>query len=104
VIDGKIKKYGEKEAHLSSEPEAGEGLKELLVKGKALESGATTLCGRIVTSTTAWLFCRCHRAGIGLHHYRGNKPAGLQSALIVAVGIVSTLNGVTLVYTVLFIG
>ena len=38
AIADKITRYRKKEAHLSSEPETGEGLKELLVKGKSLEA------------------------------------------------------------------
>jgi hypothetical protein len=37
VIEGKIKGYKQQEARLSSEPDTGEGVKELLAKGKALE-------------------------------------------------------------------
>src|SRR6476660_3370637 len=37
LIDEKIAKYRKDEARLTSEPETGEGLNELLVKGKGLE-------------------------------------------------------------------
>ena len=37
AIETKLKQYREHEARLTSEPETGEGLKELMAKGKALE-------------------------------------------------------------------
>jgi hypothetical protein len=38
AIEEKLKGYKQQEAHLTSEPDTGEGVKELLVRGKALEA------------------------------------------------------------------
>jgi len=104
VIADKIKQYREKEAHLSSEQEAGEGLKELLVKGKALEAQRDHAMrkDRYFDYGMALLQIAIVLASVSI--ITGGTSLLVLSVIISAVGIVSTLNGFTLVYTVPFIG
>ncbi len=104
VIADKIKRYREKEAHLSSDPETGEGLKELLVKGKSFEAQRDLAMrkDRYFDYGLALLQIAIVLASISI--ITGGTSLLVLSLLISAVGIVSTLNGFTLVYAVPFIG
>ncbi len=104
VIADKIKRYREKEAHLNSDPETGEGLKELLVKGKSLEAQRDLAMrkDRYFDYGLALLQIAIVLASISI--ITGGTSLLVLSLLISAVGIVSTLNGFTLVYAVPFIG
>ena len=104
AIADKIEQYREKEAHLSSEPETCEGLKELLVKGKSLEAQRDLAMrkDRYFDYGMALLQIAIVLASVSI--ITGGTSLLVLSLLISAVGIVSTLNGFTLVYTVPFIG
>jgi len=104
VIADKISRYREKEAHLNSDPETGEGLKELLVKGKSLEAQRDLAMrkDRYFDYGLALLQIAIVLASISI--ITGGTSLLVLSLLISAVGIVSTLNGFTLVYAVPFIG
>ena len=104
LIAEKIKKYREKEAHLNSEPEAGEGLKELLVKGKALEANRDIAMrkDRYFDYGMALLQIAIVLASVSI--ITGGTSLLVLSVLSSAVGIISMLNGFTLVYTVPLIG
>lgn len=104
AIADKIKRYRAKEAHLSSEPETGEGLKELLVKGKSLEAQRDLAMrkDRYFDYGMALLQIAIVLASVSI--ITGGTSLLVISVLSSAVGIVSTLNGFTLVYTVPFIG
>ena len=104
AIADKIKQYRAKEAHLSSEPETGEGLKELLVKGKSLEAQRDLAMrkDRYFDYGMALLQIAIVLASVSI--ITGGTSLLVLSVLISAVGIISTLNGFTLVYTVPFIG
>jgi len=104
LIAEKIKKYQEKEAHLNSEPEAGEGLKELFVKGKALEANRDIAMrkDRYFDYGMALLQIAIVLASVSI--ITGGTSLLALSVLSSAVGIISMLNGFTLVYTVPLIG
>ena len=104
LIAEKIKNYREKEAHLNSEPEAGEGLKELLVKGKALEANRDIAMrkDRYFDYGMALLQIAIVLASVSI--ITGGTSLLVLSVLSSAVGILSMLNGFTLVYTVPLIG
>lgn len=89
---------------MSSDPETGEGLKELLVKGKSFEAQRDLAMrkDRYFDYGLALLQIAIVLASVSI--ITGGTSLLVLSLLISAVGIVSTLNGFTLVYTVPFIG
>jgi hypothetical protein len=104
AIQDKLKQYREQEARLSSEPETGEGLKELMAKGKALETqrdramhkdpyfdyGQALLQIAIVLASVAII--------------TGGSILLLMSGLLAAGGLICMLNGFMLLYSLPFIG
>jgi hypothetical protein len=104
AISGKIKKYRDKEAHLKSEPETGEGLDELFIKGKSLEAQRNVAMrrDRYFDYGMALLQIAIVLASVSI--ITGGTSLLVLSVLVSAIGIVSTLNGFTLAYTVPFIG
>ncbi len=79
LIDEKIAKYRKDEARLTSEPETGEGVNELLVKGKALEvqRDRAMLKDPFFDYGQALLQSR-HRAGFDRHHHGRDEPTGVK--------------------------
>lgn len=104
AISGKIEKYRDKEAHLRSEPETGEGLDELFIKGKSLEAQRNVAMrrDRYFDYGMALLQIAIVLASVSI--ITGGTSLLVLSVLVSAIGIVSTLNGFTLAYTVPFIG
>jgi len=104
AIGDKLKQYREQEAHLTSEPETGEGVKELRAKGKALETqrdramrkdpyfdyGQALLQIAIVLASVAII--------------TGGSILLVLSAVLAAGGLISMLNGFVLLYSLPFIG
>jgi hypothetical protein len=104
AIQDKLKQYREQESRLSSEPETGEGLKELMAKGKALETqrdramrkdpyfdyGQALLQIAIVLASVAII--------------TGGSMLLLLSGLLAAGGLIAMLNGFMLLYSLPFIG
>jgi hypothetical protein len=104
AIEDKLKQYREQEAHLTSEPETGEGVKELMAKGKALETqrdramrkdpyfdyGQALLQIAIVLASVAII--------------TGGSILLVLSAVLAAGGLISMLNGFMLLYSLPFIG
>jgi hypothetical protein len=104
AVQDKLKQYREQEARLSSEPETGEGVKELMAKGKALETqrdramrkdpyfdyGQALLQIAIVLASVAII--------------TGGSMLLLLSGLLAAGGLISMLNGFMLLYSLPFIG
>jgi len=104
AIEDKIKSYRAYEAHLSSEPKTGDGLKELLVKGKTLEAkrdlamrkdpyfdyGQALLQIAIVLASVAII--------------TGGTSLLILSILLASGGAILTLNGFTLAYTIPYLG
>jgi Domain of unknown function (DUF4337) len=89
---------------LSSEPDTGEGLKELLVKGKALEAQRDRAMRRdpYFDYGQALLQIAIGLASVSI--ITGGTSLLVLSILLASVGAVSTLNGFTLVYTVPYLG
>lgn len=104
AIEDKLKQYREQEARLTSEPETGEGVKELMAKGKALETqrdramrkdpyfdyGQALLQIAIVLASVAII--------------TGGSILLVLSAVLAAGGLISMLNGFMLLYSLPFIG
>jgi hypothetical protein len=104
AIQDKLKQYREQESRLSSEPETGEGLKELMAKGKALETqrdramrkdpyfdyGQALLQIAIVLASVAII--------------TGGSMLLLLSGLLAASGLIAMMNGFMLLYSLPFIG
>jgi hypothetical protein len=104
AIGDKLKQYREQEARLTSEPETGEGVKELMAKGKALETqrdramrkdpyfdyGQALLQIAIVLASVAII--------------TGGSILLVLSAVLAAGGLISMLNGFMLLYSLPFIG
>ena len=104
AIEDKLKQYREQKARLTSEPETGEGVKELMAKGKALETqrdramrkdpyfdyGQALLQIAIVLASVAII--------------TGGSILLVLSAVLAAGGLISMLNGFMLLYSLPFIG
>ena len=103
LIDEKIAKYRKDEARLTSEPETGEGLNELLVKGKALEvqRDRAMLKDPFFDYGQALLQVAIVLASIAI--ITGGTSLLVLSGLMAALGIVSTLNGFFLFFGAPFI-
>ena len=103
LIDEKIAKYRKDEARLTSEPETGEGLNELLVKGKALEvqRDRAMLKDPFFDYGQALLQVAIVLASIAI--ITGGTSLLVLSSLMAALGIVSTLNGFFLFFGAPFI-
>jgi hypothetical protein len=104
MIDEKVKKYRKDEGRLTSEPETGEGINELLAKGKSLEIqrdramqkdpyfdyGQALLQIAIVLASVAII--------------TGGTSLLWLSIVLACLGTVSTLNGFFLFYMSSFVG
>jgi hypothetical protein len=103
LIDEKIAKYRKDEARLTSEPETGEGLNELLVKGKALEvqRDRAMLKDPFFDYGQALLQVAIVLASIAI--ITGGTSLLVLSGLLAALGIVSTLNGFFLFFGAPFV-
>ena len=93
LIDDKIAAYKRDEARLSSEPDTGEGLKELLVKGKALEKERDTAMLRdpYFDYGQALLQIAIVLASVAI--IAGGNSLLVLSVFLGALGTASTLNG-----------
>lgn len=98
-----IKKYRGMEAHLTSEPETGEGTKELFVKGKAAEAARDRAIEQdpYFDYGQALLQIAIVLASIAI--ISGGSSLLVLSVVAAALGVVATLNGFTLAYSVPFI-
>jgi Domain of unknown function (DUF4337) len=101
AIEDKLKQYREQEAHLTFEPETGEGVKELMAKGKALETQRDRAMRKdpyfdygqaiaIVLASVAII--------------TGGSILLVLSAVLATGGLISMLNGFALLYSLPFIG
>lgn len=98
-----IKQYRAKEAHLTSEPEAGEGTKELFVKGKEAEAARDRAIQQdpYFDYGQALLQIAIVLASIAI--ISGGSSLLVLSVIAAALGVAATVNGFTLAYTVPFI-
>jgi len=104
AIEGKIKEHRAYEAHLSSEPESGEGLKELLVKGKSLEAQRDRALRKDPYFDYGQALLQIAIVLASVSIITGGSSLLVLSILLAAIGSVLTLNGFTLAYTFPYIG
>jgi hypothetical protein len=104
TIENKIKAYRAAEAHLSSEPETGEGMKELLVKGKALEALRDDAMRRdpYFDYGQALLQIAIVLASVAI--ITGGTSLLILSGALSSIGLAFAINGFTLLYSVPLIG
>jgi hypothetical protein len=104
AIETKIKAYKADEARLSTEPETGEGLKELMAKGKALELARDRAMRRdpYFDYGQALLQIAIVLASVAI--ITGGSGLLVLSGILAVLGTVSALNGFTLALAVPFIG
>lgn len=104
MIEESIKKHRDYTAHLTSEPETGEGLKQLVVKGKALEAKRDRAMRKDPYFDYGQALLQIAIVLASVSIITGGNSLLVLSILLASVGTVSMLNGFTLVYTVPFIG
>jgi hypothetical protein len=104
AIEEKIKGYKDHEARLSSDPETGEGLKELVVKGKALEAKRDLAMRRdpYFDYGQALLQIAIVLASVAI--ITGGSSLLILSILLAGAGSLFTLNGFTLAYALPYLG
>jgi hypothetical protein len=104
AIEDKIKGYRAYEARLGTEPDTGEGLKELLVKGKTLEIKRDLAMPRdpYFDYGQALLQIAIVLASVAI--ITGGTSLLVLSVLLASGGAILTLNGFTLAYTLPYIG
>lgn len=104
AIADKIKTYREQEAHLTSEPETGEGVKELLVKGKVLEAARDQAMRKDPYFDYAQALLQIAVVLASISIITGGSSLLVMSVVLAAVGVLLGLNGFTLLFTVPVIG
>lgn len=98
-----IKQYRTMEDHLTSEPETGEGTKELFVKGKAAEAERDRAIRQDPYFDYGQALLQIAIVLASISIITGGSSLLVMSLVAAALGVVSTLNGFTLVYSVPFI-
>jgi Domain of unknown function (DUF4337) len=104
AIEDKIKAYRAYEAHLSSEPGTGEGLKELLAKGKALEVQRDLAMRKDPYFDYAQAMLQIAIVLASVSIITGGTSLLVLSVLLAALGTLLTIDAFTLLFTVPFIG
>ena len=104
AIEAKIKVYKEQEAHLTSEPDTGEGVKELLVKGKALEAQRDQAMRKDPYFDYAQALLQIAIVLASISIITGGSALLVMSIVLAAGGILLGLNGFTLLFAVPLIG
>ena len=104
AIGDKLKQYREQEARLTSEPETGEGLKELMAKGKALETQRDLAMRKDPYFDYGQALLQIAIVLASVSIITGGSLLLLLSGLLAAGGFISMLNGFMLLYTLPFIG
>jgi hypothetical protein len=104
AIADRLKGYRAYEAHLTSEPETGEGLKELLVKGKTLEAQRDRAMRKDPYFDYGQALLQIAIVLASVSIITGGTSLLVMSILLAGSGAILTLNGFTLVYTVPLIG
>src|SRR5690606_19015739 len=93
AIEAKIKEYQAQEAHLSSEPETGEGMKELLAKGKSLEAKRDEALRRDPYFDYGQVLLQVAIVLASVAIITGGAGPLLLSAMLALAGAFATLNG-----------
>jgi Domain of unknown function (DUF4337) len=104
AIGDKLKQYREQEARLTSEPDTGEGLKELMAKGKALETQRDKAMRKDPYFDYGQAFLQIAIVLASVSIITGGSMLLLMSGVLAAGGLISMLNGFVLLYTLPFIG
>jgi len=104
AIEDKIKSYRAYEARLGSEPETGEGLKELLVKGKTLEAERDRAMRKDPYFDYAQALLQIAIVLASVAIITGGTSLLVLSILLASAGAVLTLNGFTLAFALPYIG
>jgi Domain of unknown function (DUF4337) len=104
AIEERIKKHKAYAAHLTSEPETGEGLKELVAKGKSLEAERDLAMRKdpYFDYSQALLQIAIVLASVAI--ITGGTSLLVLSVVLAAFGTALMLNGFTLAYAVPLIG
>lgn len=104
MIDEKIKKYRKDEGRLTSEPETGEGINELLARGKSLEIQRDVAMQKdpYFDYGQALLQIAIVLASVAI--ITGGTSLLWLSIVLAGLGAVSTLNGFFLFYMSPFVG
>lgn len=103
AIKDKLETYRAYEARLSSEPDTGEGLKELLVRGKSLEAKRDYAMRKDPYFDYGQALLQIAIVLASVSIITGGTSLLVMSILLAAVGTVSMLNGFTLAYSLPFI-
>jgi hypothetical protein len=104
TIADKLKGYRAYEAHLTSEPDTGEGLKELMVKGKTLEAQRDRAMRRDPYFDYGQALLQIAIVLASVSIITGGTGLLVMSILVAGFGTLLTLNGFTLVYSVPLVG
>ncbi len=104
AIGTKLKTYRDYEARLSSEPETGEGLKELMAKGKSIEKLRDQAMSKDPYFDYGQALLQIAIVLASVSIITGGSSLLVLSGLLAFLGALSTLNGFTLAYSVPFIG
>jgi Domain of unknown function (DUF4337) len=104
AIEDKIKAYRAYETRLSSEPDTGEGVKELLAKGKALEAQRDIAMRKDPYFDYAQAMLQIAIVLASVSIITGGTSLLLLSLVLSGLGALLTLDGFTLLFTVPFIG
>jgi uncharacterized protein DUF4337 len=104
AIQERLKQYREQEARLTSEPETGEGVKELMARGKVLEAQRDVAMRKdpYFDYGQALLQIAIVLASVAI--ITGGSVLLIVSGLLAAGGVVSMLNGFFLLYSLPMIG
>lgn len=98
-----IEQYRQTEAHLTSEPETGEGTKELFVKGKAAEAARDRAIQQDPYFDYGQALLQIAIVLASISIITGGSSLLILSLITAVLGSVATLNGFTLAYSVPFL-
>jgi hypothetical protein len=104
AIEDKLKTYRASEAHLSSEPDTGEGMKELLAKGKSLEALRDEAMRKDPYFDYGQALLQIAIVLASVSIITGGASLLILSLLLASLGVASAVNGFTLLYSVPLIG
>ena len=104
AVEERLKQYREQEAHLTSEPETGEGVKELMARGKALEAQRDVAMRKdpYFDYGQALLQIAIVLASVAI--ITGGSVLLIVSGLLAAGGLLCMLNGFFLLFSLPLIG
>lgn len=89
---------------MTSEPETGEGLKELMAKGKALEAQRNRAMRKDPYFDYGQALLQIAIVLASVSIITGGSALLLLSSLLAAGGLIAMLNGFVLLYTLPFVG